>query len=382
MPDPEYSEEARETKLQGTCVLSLVVDTDGRPRNITVIRKLGKGLDEKAVETARTWRFEPARKDGVPVADQIQIKVSFSLGGKLPREQLKQMAKLEAETQARMKALVYRISDDVAPKTCRTSTADDKLRDGSTITIAELSFEGDLKMPATEQARVISRLISRRRYSGSREETVSQVLESIRSTWEDHGYVKVKVYGEAKTLSADSAEERLAITARVDEGPQYRLRSIGFKNNTVFNDTDGLRGLFSIKDGEPYSGRLIAEGLGEIRSAYARQGFINFTASPEININDASHTVSVDVAFQEGKQFFVRRIDIMGLDEPKFRKVRKELLVMPGDVYNARLVGLFFRNHEKILDNDSSTEPSFSLQRNEENSTVAITYDFRHCKAK
>jgi periplasmic protein TonB len=78
-PDPEYSEEARKAKYQGTCVLWLVVGPDGRPRDIRVSRTLGLGLDEKAIEAVRTWRFEPAMKDGRPVAVQINVEVSFRL---------------------------------------------------------------------------------------------------------------------------------------------------------------------------------------------------------------------------------------------------------------------------------------------------------------
>jgi outer membrane translocation and assembly module TamA len=167
---------------------------------------------------------------------------------------------------------------------------------------------------------------------------------------------------------------------QVDEGPQYWLESIGFKNNMAFTNKDALRNLFSITDGEPYNRSLITEGLEKIRSAYAGEGYINFTASPETSINDASHTVSVTVAFEEGKMFYVSRVDIMGLDETEFRKVRKELLVTPGQPYNERLVGVFLRNHRKLLlPNDTSTEPRFTLQRNEGGSTVAVAYDFRRC---
>jgi len=78
-PDPEYSEKARSAGYQSVCVLWLVVDAKGLPRNIRVARSIGMGLDEKAVEAVRQWRFKPAIKDGVPVAVQINVEVSFRL---------------------------------------------------------------------------------------------------------------------------------------------------------------------------------------------------------------------------------------------------------------------------------------------------------------
>jgi periplasmic protein TonB len=78
-PDPDYSEEARKAKYQGTVVLWVVVGPDGRPRDIRVQRSLGLGLDEKAMEAVKTWKFEPARKDGQPVAVQINVEVNFRL---------------------------------------------------------------------------------------------------------------------------------------------------------------------------------------------------------------------------------------------------------------------------------------------------------------
>jgi len=78
-PDPEYSEEARKAKYQGTCLLALVVGTDGRPRDLRVARSLGMGLDEKAIAAVKTWKFEPALKDGHPVAVAMNVEVSFRL---------------------------------------------------------------------------------------------------------------------------------------------------------------------------------------------------------------------------------------------------------------------------------------------------------------
>jgi TonB family protein len=78
-PDPDYTEEARKAKRQGTCVLGLIVDAAGRPRDIKVIRGLGLGLDEKALDAVRQWRFQPALKDGKPVDVQISVEVEFRL---------------------------------------------------------------------------------------------------------------------------------------------------------------------------------------------------------------------------------------------------------------------------------------------------------------
>ena len=78
-PDPEYTEEARRAKSQGTCILWLIVDAEGHPRDIRVVRGLGFGLDTKAIEAVRQWRFQPAMKDGKPVNVQISVEVGFRL---------------------------------------------------------------------------------------------------------------------------------------------------------------------------------------------------------------------------------------------------------------------------------------------------------------
>jgi TonB family protein len=78
-PDPEYTEEARRAKTQGTCILWLIVDAAGKPRDVKVVRGLGYGLDAKALEAVRQWRFQPSLKDGKPVDVQISVEVAFHL---------------------------------------------------------------------------------------------------------------------------------------------------------------------------------------------------------------------------------------------------------------------------------------------------------------
>jgi protein TonB len=78
-PEPAYSEEARKAKYQGTVVLWIVVDTQGNVTDERVVKPLGLGLDEKAVEAVKTWKFKPALRNGVPVPVRVMVEVTFRL---------------------------------------------------------------------------------------------------------------------------------------------------------------------------------------------------------------------------------------------------------------------------------------------------------------
>jgi TonB family protein len=77
--DPEYSEEARKAKYSGTVLISLVVDANGKAQNIRVVRSLGLGLDEKAMEAVANWKFKPWMKGGQAVAVQATLEVNLRL---------------------------------------------------------------------------------------------------------------------------------------------------------------------------------------------------------------------------------------------------------------------------------------------------------------
>jgi TonB family protein len=77
--DPQYSEEARKARYQGTVVLEAIVQKDGSVQIVRVVRSLGFGLDEKAIEALRQWKFSPAKQNGVPVPVALNIEVNFNL---------------------------------------------------------------------------------------------------------------------------------------------------------------------------------------------------------------------------------------------------------------------------------------------------------------
>jgi TonB family protein len=78
-PDPEFSDEARRAKYQGVCVVGLIVDSTGNTQHVHIVRALGMGLDEKAMEAVRQYKFKPAQFKGKNVAVEVNIEVNFRI---------------------------------------------------------------------------------------------------------------------------------------------------------------------------------------------------------------------------------------------------------------------------------------------------------------
>ena len=77
--EPEFSEEARKAKFMGVVTVTLIVNTQGLPQDVHVIRGVGMGLDDKAVEAVRQYKFKPAMENGHPVPVRVNVEVNFQI---------------------------------------------------------------------------------------------------------------------------------------------------------------------------------------------------------------------------------------------------------------------------------------------------------------
>ena len=376
-PDPEFSEVARAAGYEGTCELSLIVDTDGKPRDITVVRKLGMQLDQKAVEALRSWTFEPALRGSKPVAVQINVEFSFRLyrNGEIKGFSVEESEQMR-EVRERVESQIYRASDSQTATTC--AGWDRNASSGPVVTIADLNFEGALSMPSGNRDEIADSL-KERTYSGDPDVIASEITERVKATLQNSGYLKAQVHSKARVLTSGPDKQRIAVGVQVDEGPQYRLEGIQFRNNKAISNVDALREQFPVKDGDVFDRAAVGEGLENLRHAYGTVGYINLTAVPDVQFNEERQTVSLDIVLDEGKQFFLARIDVMGLDESVFQSTLKNMFLKPGMVYNQSLVDLFLRQSKSLLPPEASIEPRFNLQLNEKEATVLMTYDFRRC---
>jgi outer membrane protein insertion porin family len=172
--------------------------------------------------------------------------------------------------------------------------------------------------------------------------------ERVRAEFQNRGWFKVLV-DEPKTEIHDTGHTGLHvpmlqsgvgksvdITMPIEEGDRYRLGTITFKNNKAITNNAALRNLFPMKDGDIFSREKITKGLDNLRKAYGTAGYINFTPVPDTKFDDEKKTVDVIIDVDEGKQFYVRRIEFEGNTTTRDKVIRREIALEEGQIYNSR----------------------------------------------
>ena len=249
---------------------------------------------------------------------------------------------------------------------------------GPEISIAQVAFSGDLRLPVSEQE-AIAESIKQTTHNTDLYVTVDEALERARAGWQDRGYFKVEVSGDTKVLTASPVSQRIVLDVHVDEGLRYRLSGISFKNNKAIKSHGRLRQFFPINDGDIFSREKIATGLENLRKAYGEIGYINFTSVPDTVFNDDSDSISLVIDIDEGKQFRVGAIQVVGLDDAARESFVQSLPAKVGQVYNS-----------KTWEKTALTQSSLPIcdcpdrwQRlyNEKSGVVTLSFDFRPCTA-
>ncbi len=212
--------------------------------------------------------------------------------------------------------------------------------------------------------------------------------ERVRAEYQNRGYFKV-VVNDPKTQIHDTgrpgfhipllqkgAGKAVDITMPIEEGDRYRLGKITFKGNKAITNTAALRNLFPLKDGDTFSRQKIAKGLENMRKAYGEFGYINFTPVPNTTFDDDKKLAYLEIDVDEGKQFFVRRIEFEGNTTTRDKVIRRELALEEGSVYNSRLweLSLLRLNQLSYFDQLKPDDPDTTQKKlDEKNGTVDLT---------
>ena len=212
--------------------------------------------------------------------------------------------------------------------------------------------------------------------------------ERVRAEYQNRGYFKV-IVNEPKTQMHDTGHKGFHIpllqsgpgkavdlTMPIEEGDKYRLGKITFKNNKAITNVNILRAQFPIKDGDIFSREKIAKGLENLRKAYGTAGYINFTSIPGQTFDDEKMLISLEIDVDEGKQFYVRRIEFQGNTTTRDKVIRREMVLEEGGVYNSRLWELSLQrlNQLSYFDQLKPEDPNITDKRlDEKNGLVDLT---------
>jgi outer membrane protein insertion porin family len=234
---------------------------------------------------------------------------------------------------------------------------DFNVKEGPTVKVGEIKFTGNQHVPSYELRRAMRNLkpigipyslvfedLFPRTYDASKLEEDS---ERVRQVYRDKGYYTTAI-AEPKTQIRDQGGlnwltfrprkgKRIDIQMPVEEGPRYRLGSITFSGNKAVSNVKALRACFAVKDGDWFNATQIGKGLESLKKAYGQLGYINFGAIPKPVFDDEKKTVSLSIDIDEGKPFYVSRIEFQGNTITRDRVIRRELMLEEGQVYNSQL---------------------------------------------
>ncbi len=231
------------------------------------------------------------------------------------------------------------------------------IKEGPTVKVGQIKFTGNQHIGSLALRRSMKNLkpigipysiffedIFSQTFDASK---LEEVTERVRQAFRDKGYYNAAIE-EPKSHIRDQGGlnwftfrpnhgKRIDILMPIEEGDRYRLGTITFTGNKAVKNEKALRATFAVKDGEWFNATLIAKGLENLKKAYGAMGYINFGAIPKPVFDDQKRTVSLNIDIDEGKPFYVSRIEFQGNTVTRDKVIRRELMLEEGQVYNSQL---------------------------------------------
>jgi outer membrane protein insertion porin family len=231
-----------------------------------------------------------------------------------------------------------------------------KIKEGPTVKVGKIQFDGNYNLssrtlrgamknlkPIGIPHSIILENLFARTFDASK---LDEDTERVRQAYRDRGYFKAQT-SEPTTHVRDagglnpftlrpSKGKRIDILMPVEEGARYKLGGINFTGNAHVPNVKALRAQFAEKDGEWFNATLFSKGLDQLRKSYGSLGYINMVAQPVPAFDEAKKTITLNIDIDEGKPFYVSRIEFTGNTITRDKVIRRELLLEEGQIYNSQ----------------------------------------------
>lgn len=213
----------------------------------------------------------------------------------------------------------------------------------------------------------------------------------VRALYQDNGYYKVNVNApDVTTVDVNKSGipgpwpvvgrkhgKATNISISIEEGDRYRMGKLYIRSSDpekgLSLKREALERIFPLKKGDIFSVAKVRKAVEDYTKLYGQFGFIDFTAEPESDVNDASKTIDLTLDFDEGKQFYVRRIEFSGNTTTRDKVIRRELLINEGDLFNNHLWELSILRLNQLNYFDNIKPENAEIKRDTKNGTVDIT---------
>jgi outer membrane protein insertion porin family len=233
-----------------------------------------------------------------------------------------------------------------------------QIKEGPTVKVGKIVFQGNTQISSRDLRNaminskpigiphsIILESIFPRTFDASK---LDEDAERVRAEYRNRGYFTA-LTGEPQTNVRNagginpftlrpSNGKRVDILIPIEEGERYKLSGITFSGNKLITNTKALRAQFAVKDGEYFNAMLFGKGLEQLRKLYGSQGYINMVGTPIPSVDKVNKTVALNIDIDEGKRFFISRIEFSGNTITRDKVIRRELGIEEGQPYNSQAV--------------------------------------------
>ncbi len=269
------------------------------------------------------------------------------------------------------------------------------IKEGPKVKVGKIRFEGNKRVGArtlsqamknTHAIGIPKSIILENLFARTFDATkLSEDAERVRYEYQTLGYYKAVVQ-DPKTQIHDKTGvvwylpfktkqgKVVDITVPVEEGERFRLKQITFTGNKTITNTAVLRRQFRMKDGEIFNADMVRKGIEDLRKVYGALGYVNFTSVPDTSVDEEHKLITLKIDIDEGKQFYVRRIEFQGNTTTRDKVIRRELAIEEGNLYNSQLWDLsLLRLNQLSYFEPLKPEQASEVHQNVADNSVDIT---------
>lgn len=254
------------------------------------------------------------------------------------------------------------------------------------IRVIRVEFDSSYSVPADARDEILTdvegHVFERNGGTAYLDDLANEIAEvPVRGAFQNRGYFKVMATAKLTPLQSEGEDIRVVASIGVTLGLQYRTGDIRIASaDSSFPLTispEGLRRLFPLQRGELFSVERVRTGIENLARAYGREGYVDMTAEPDTEIDDAHETIDMVLKIDQQVQYRVGSIEFLGVNTLTRERLMASLS-KPGEIYDATRLSEFFKVNRTILPSDTSPD-DVKVTRDTKTGTVAILFDFRTC---